>query len=389
MQSVQITAELLARGIDQQSHSSGVATMRTGASKIRLDPSVKSHETVSFEEELHHRIIGQDQAITALTSIYQMYLAGMAPATKPVANILLAGPTGTGKTRLVEAAAEILFQSPQALIKIDCGEFQHGHEIAKITGSPPGYLGHRETSPLITPETLNQFRNPKNNFTIILFDEIEKSSDVLWNLLLGILDKGSLSLGDNRKVNMCSCMIFLTTNLGAREVQSHLSGNGIVGFQKPSYRDSSAEKSGGQKSEGEKSLDAISMKAISRKFTPEFMNRIDKTIMFNPLDRASCIEIVRLEIGAIQDRVLKAVDKKSGSYFAISCKESAINFLVDTGISAQYGARNIKRAIEQHVTDPLARIMASHQVPENPPSVVIIEKEKNSNGLSFFCEPIR
>ncbi len=145
----------------------------------------------------------------------------MNPPGRPIGNFLFLGPTGSGKTRIVEATAEALLKNPRAVIKIDCAEFQHSHEIAKLIGSPPGYLGHRETHPLLSQEVLNQYHTDTIKLSFVLFDEIEKASDALWNLLLGILDKATLTLGDNRKVDFSRAMIFMTSNLGASEMSSH------------------------------------------------------------------------------------------------------------------------------------------------------------------------
>src|SRR6266700_3491993 len=157
-----------------------------------------------------------------------MFLSGMTSPGRPIGNFLFLGPTGTGKTRMVEATAESLVGDPRAVIKIDCAEFQHSHEIAKLIGSPPGYLGHRETHPLLSQEVLNQYQTDKVRISFVLFDEIEKASDALWNLLLGILDKGTLTLGDNRRVDFSRAMIFMTSNLGAAEMGSILRPN--MGF---------------------------------------------------------------------------------------------------------------------------------------------------------------
>ncbi len=182
-----------------------------------LDPGRTGREAAELEAGLRQRVVGQDEAIAQIVNVYQMYLTGLCPPQRPVANLLFLGPTGTGKTRIVEATAEVLWSTPRAVIKIDCAEFQHSHEIAKLIGSPPGYLGHRETHPLLSQETLNQYHTDRVRLSFVLFDEIEKASDALWNLLLGILDKATLTLGDNRKVDSLRAMIFLTSNLSAAE----------------------------------------------------------------------------------------------------------------------------------------------------------------------------
>src|SRR3989442_12438457 len=188
--------------------------MGMGAVSQRLDPERQSSESQRFEKELRRRIVGQEEGMRALVDLYQVFCAGMCPGGRPVGNLLFLGPTGSGKTRIVEAAAEILFGDPRAVIKVDCAEFQHSHEIAKLIGSPPGYLGHRETHPLITQEALGQYHTEKLKLSFLLLDEIEKASDALWQLLLGILDKATLTLGDNRRVDLWQPWVVLGCDLG-------------------------------------------------------------------------------------------------------------------------------------------------------------------------------
>lgn len=152
--------------------------MKTGLNAT-LDPTQRSHDAAEFERSLRRKIVGQDEAVERVSEIYQMFLAGLNPPGRPVGNLLFLGPTGSGKTRVVEAMAEALFGDPHACIKVDCAEFQHSHEIAKLVGSPPGYLGHRETHPLLTQEALNQWHTEKVKLSILLFDEIEKAAPSL------------------------------------------------------------------------------------------------------------------------------------------------------------------------------------------------------------------
>jgi ATP-dependent Clp protease ATP-binding subunit ClpB len=247
--------------------------MRTNLATV-LDPNRRSNDAGEFEAALRRRIVGQDQAVEKVAEIYQMFLAGLNAPGRPVGNLLFLGPTGSGKTRVVEAMAEALFGDARACIKIDCAEFQHSHEIAKLIGSPPGYLGHRETHPLLTQEALNQWFTEKLKLSILLFDEIEKASDSLWQLLLGILDKGMLTLGDNRRVDFSRAMIFLTSNLGSHEMSSLMTGG--LGF---------ASKPREQAAELDNKIYRAASEAARRKFSPEFMNRIDKVIVFRTLQR--------------------------------------------------------------------------------------------------------
>src|SRR6202163_4469078 len=212
---------------------------------VPLDPSRTGREAEALEANLRRMIVGQDEAIQQIGNIYQMYLTGMTPPGRPIGNFLFLGPTGSGKTRIVEATAESLVKNPRAVIKIDCAEFQHSHEIAKLIGSPPGYLGHRETHPLLSQEVLNQYHTEHIRLSFVLFDELEKASDALWNLLLGILDKATLTLGDNRKVDFSRAMIFMTSNLGASEMSALM--NPRLGFQAAVARQNSANGAVGER----------------------------------------------------------------------------------------------------------------------------------------------
>src|ERR1700720_1093995 len=244
-----------------------------------LDPTKTGRQAEDLENQLRNLVVGQDEAIHQIVRVYQTHVAGLSPASRPIGNFLFLGPTGSGKTRVGEATAEFLLKNPRAIIKIDCAEFQHSHEIAKLIGSPPGYLGHRETHPLLSQEALNQYHNERMKLSFVLFDEIEKASDALWNLLLGILDKATLTLGDNRRVDFGRAMIFMTSNLGAAEMGSILRPN--LGF---ACSEVERQRAGGQIEEG--MTDKISragLEAARKKFTPEFMNRIDKTVVFKPL----------------------------------------------------------------------------------------------------------
>src|SRR6202161_611119 len=239
----------------------------------KLDPSQTGIEAEKLHSNLRRLIVGQDEAVEQIVNIYQTYLAGMTSPGRPIGNFLFLGPTGTGKTRLVEAMAESLIGDARAVLKIDCAEFQHSHEIAKLIGSPPGYLGHRETTPLLSQDVVNQYHTDQVKISFVLFDEIEKASDALWNLLLGILDKATLTLGDNRRVNFSNAMIFMTSNLGASEMGSLASPR--LGFQAGSAVESMERL--------DQRISRVGTEAARRKFTPEFINRLDKIVVFRSL----------------------------------------------------------------------------------------------------------
>ncbi len=313
-----------------------------------LDPSRRGSDAKEFEGALRRRIVGQDAAIEKAVEIYQMFLAGLNPPGRPVGNLLFLGPTGSGKTRVVEAIAEALFGDARACIKIDCAEFQHSHEIAKLIGSPPGYLGHRETHPLLTQEALNQWHTEKLKLSILLFDEIEKASDALWQLLLGILDKATLTLGDNRRVDLSQCIIIMTSNLGAGEMTNLVDGG--LGFApKVTQIDSHLDEK----------INRTAVEAARRKFTPEFMNRIDKVVVFQTLRPQHLQQILEIELGMVQQRVLMA---SPANQFVFNCTPNVKNFLLHEGTDPKYGARHLKRAIERHLVFPLANLVATGQV---------------------------
>ena len=335
-----------------------------------LDPTLRSPEVRDFETALRQRVVGQDRAVRRLARVYQVYTAGLSTAGRPIANLLFLGPTGSGKTHLVEMAAEVLFGDFHAVVKVDCGEFQHSHEIAKLIGSPPGYLGHRETQPLITQEVLEQHFSEKLKISLVLFDEIEKASDALWQLLLGILDKATLTLGDNRRVDFSRSLIFLTSNLGSQEMSTLLSGG--IGFS-----------SGGGSGEGEldRKIYRVASAAAKRKFSPEFMNRIDKVVVFRSLQRRHLEKVLDIELGRVQERVMSATE---GNQFVFQCTPSARQFLLDEGTDKKYGARHLKRAIERYLVFPLSNLLATRQIQLG--DLVTVEFNQAASKLVFMRE---
>lgn len=317
---------------------------------VFLDPDQKSPRAQEFEEKLTARIVGQERAVRRMSGLYQIFLAGMNPPSRPVGTMLFLGPTGSGKTRVIEAAAEVLFGDPNAVVKIDCAEFQHSHEIAKLIGSPPGYLGHRETSPMLTQENLDRMHTEETKLSLILFDEIEKASDSLWQLLLGILDKATLTLGDNRRVDFSRTMVIMTSNLGAREMSELISGG--IGF---------APGKGGKDpndTEVDQKIYRTAVDAARRKFSPEFMNRIDKVVVFRSLKEHHLRKILDLELQAVQDRIMLS----AGTKFVFQCSDAAKDMLLKEGIDFKYGARHLKRAIERFLVYPLSNLVATDQV---------------------------
>jgi ATP-dependent Clp protease ATP-binding subunit ClpB len=321
----------------------------------QLNPAQTGFEAEKLDTDLHKRVVGQDEAIQQIISVYQTHLAGMSSPGRPIGNLLFLGPTGSGKTRLVEATAESLVGDAHAVVKIDCAEFQHSHEIAKLIGSPPGYLGHRETHPLFSQEVLNQYHTDKVQLSFVLFDEIEKASDALWNLLLGILDKATLTLGDNRRVDFSQALIFMTSNLGAAEMGSMLRPN--LGF---AAGDCDRNHAAGIVDEalGGKVMRA-GIEAARRKFSPEFMNRIDKIVVFHPLGAPELRKILTIELNAVQQRIFNAAN---AAPFVFTLTEEAKDFLLLEGTDMKYGARHLKRAVDRHLVHPLSNLIATGQL---------------------------
>jgi ATP-dependent Clp protease ATP-binding subunit ClpA len=316
---------------------------------VYLDPDQKSPRAQDFEDRLGARIVGQERAVRRMSGLYQIFLAGMNPPNRPIGTMLFLGPTGSGKTRVIEAASEVLYADPNGVVKIDCAEFQHSHEIAKLIGSPPGYLGHRETSPMLTQENLDRMHNEELKLTLVLFDEIEKASDALWQLLLGILDKATLTLGDNRRVDFSKCMVVMTSNLGAREMSDLISGG--IGFA-PGKGVKNPD------TEVDQKIYRTAVEAARRKFSPEFMNRIDKVVVFRSLKEHHLRAILDLELQSVQDRIMMS----AGTKFVFQCSDEAKDMLLQEGIDYKYGARHLKRAIERFLVYPLSNLVATGQI---------------------------
>jgi len=337
-----------------------------------LDPTKTGKQAEELGNKLRRVVIGQDEAIHAVVTAYQSHVTGMSPTGRPIGNFLFLGPTGSGKTRIVEATAESLLNDPRAVIKIDCAEYQHSHDIAKLIGAPPGYTGHRETKSLLCQDALNRQHTDRVKVSIVLFDEIEKASDALWNVLLGILDKGILTLGDNSKVDFSSTMIFLTSNLGATEMGALASPR--LGFS-PSTGDA------GFQDGREARMSRIGADAARRKFSPEFINRLDKIVVFKALGHAELRAVLDIELELVQQRVRTA---SAGVPFQVSVAEDAREMLLREGFDSRYGARHLKRAIDRLLVQPLANLMASGQISRG--DYIRVSHRHDSPSLLFFRE---
>jgi CheY-like chemotaxis protein len=327
--------------------------------------------TSSMVETLSKKIVGQPHALEFMVPFVQMYQAGLAPEHRPVGIFLLLGPSGTGKTKTVEALAEILHGSESKVLKIDCGEFQMEHEVAKIIGAPPGYLGHRETHPVLTQQRLFDVTSPDCELSIVLFDEIEKAAPSVTQVLLGILDKARLRLGDNTEVNFEKSLIFFTSNLGAREMLKELRPG--LGFQR-SARATWPELKG--------KLENIALAAVRKRYSPEFVNRIDAVITYQPLDREAYDLILDHQLAELQRHVNTRLGNRC---FNIEIAPATRGFLLERGTSPEYGARELKRTVHRFVTQPLATMVIEGRV--EPGSCVRVGIEEGLERLSFEVVP--
>ncbi|HEX2714183.1 MAG TPA: AAA family ATPase [Candidatus Acidoferrales bacterium] len=336
---------------------------------VVLDSTLRSPQTREFEGALRSKIVRQEEAVAAMVDLYQVFCAGLNSPGRPVGSLLFLGPTGCGKTRIVEAAAEILFGDRRMAIKVDCGEFQHSHEISKLIGSPPGYLGHRETHPLITQEGLAKSHTEKLKLSFLLFDEIEKASDALWQLLLGMLDKATLTLGDNRRVDLSQTVIFMTSNLGSAQISELM--NGGMGFIQPEDKPTPGLN---------QKVERVAVEAARRKFSPEFMNRLDKVVVFHPLDTEQLAEVLEVELGQLQQRILETPNGQ----FLFHITDASREFLLREGTDQRYGARHLKRAIERHMVFPMANLLATGQV--NAGEMLYVDWDARVGRLVFRKE---
>lgn len=319
----------------------------------------------SLEETLAGQLIGQPKAIEAIVPYVRMYQAGLAPEGRPAGVFLLLGPTGTGKTRTVETLAQALHHNEKNLLRIDCGEFQMEHEVAKLIGAPPGYLGHRETQPMLTQQRLNAVASERCSLSLVLFDEIEKAAPSLTRLLLGILDKAILRLGDNTVVNFERSLIFLTSNLGARGMMKELRPD--FGFESGVNRPAV---------DVARKLEGIGWSAVRKKFTPEFVNRIDQVITYQPLGVEALSEILDQHIEELRRHVRNRLGPQA---FSIEVPPRSREFLLQKGTSPEFGARELKRTLLRHVTQPLAALVACGEI--EPGSSVCLDLDEQRDTL--------
>jgi ATP-dependent Clp protease ATP-binding subunit ClpB len=312
---------------------------------VSLDHTARGADAVDLERQLKDRVVGQDQAVEKLAAVLQTFMAGLNAPSRPIANVLFLGPTGTGKTRLVEALSDVLFNREDGFVKIDCAEFQEGHSIAKIMGAPSGYIGHKDTKPFLTQEKLDSTHTKDFKLSLVLFDELEKAHHSFWDLLLGIMDRGRLTLSDGTTIDFSRTIVLMTSNLGAREMGGALSKIGF-GTRLDSVDD-------------DRKLEKVSQDAARRRFSPEFWNRLDSVISFRTLRPDDVKRILRIEMGKVQKRILSS---PSHQKFVFVLTPPVEDFLIAAGTDRRYGARELKRAIEKHVVEPLSNLVMSGQV---------------------------
>src|SRR5437762_3110376 len=342
-----------------------------GVDKPRASQNRVKKPTADLVEDLaatlSSKVIGQPGATRLIVPYIQMFQAGLAPEGRPVGVFLLLGPTGTGKTKTIEALAEVLHGSSKNLLKVDCGEFQMEHEVAKLIGAPPGYLGHRETQPMLTQQKLNAVTSDRCGLSLVLFDEIEKAAPSLTRLLLGVLDKGVLRLGDNSTVNFEKSLVFLTSNLGAREMMKEI--NPDFGF---------GAGAGMERSDLTSKLQNIALVAVRKKFSPEFVNRIDCVITYQPLTPESLSAILDHQISDLQNHVNTRLGNRS---FTLDVPFETRQFLFQNVTSSEYGARELNRTIHRFLTQPLATMVATNQI--NPGARLRVEISKDASKLDL------
>ncbi len=345
-------------------------TVNSGTPKAA---SAKNENEGGLLDQLTARVVGQAHAMEQIVPYVQMHQAGLAPEGRPAGVFLLLGPTGTGKTRTVEALADVLHGNEKQVLRVDCSEFQMEHEVAKLIGAPPGYLGHRETTPMLTQNKLTGMASERCDLSLVLFDEIEKAAPSMTRLLLGVLDKAALRLGDNTTVNLERTLIFMTSNVGARELRKQIEPD--FGFE--SMLPAIAAPSQGSPTK----LDRVGASAVRRKFPPEFVNRIDAVITYRPLGASELAEILEQQLEALDRHIRKRLGTRA---FTLAVDRETKEFLLANGTSTEYGARELKRTVLRSLTQPLAALLANGSI--EPGAVVkaqfVFQKQASRKGGS-------
>ena len=308
-----------------ENHIADVVAMMTGIPVQRVSDG-ESDRLAKLEELIQGKVIGQENAVAKVAKAIQRNRAGLKNPNKPIGSFIFLGQTGVGKTQLAKVLASELFESEASLIRIDMSEYMEKFSISRLIGAPPGYVGYEEGGQL--SEKVR--RKP---YSVVLLDEIEKAHPDVFNMLLQVLDDGYLTDSLGRRVDFKNTIIIMTSNVGARQVKDFGLG---VGFG-----------TAAQKSQEDKNIQGVIQNALKKKFSPEFLNRIDDVVIFNNLDKDHLAKIIQLELGALQNRV-----KELG--YSLSLSKKAVTFLIDKGYDKQYGARPLARAIQRYVEDAMA-----------------------------------
>ncbi len=306
-----------------------VVAMMTGVPVQRIAQS-EGIRLLGMNDELKTKIIGQDEAIDKIAKAIRRNRVGLKDPNRPIGSFMFLGPTGVGKTLLAKRLAEFLFNSPDALIRIDMSEYMEKFNVSRLVGAPPGYVGYEEGGQL----TEKVRRHP---YSVVLLDEIEKAHPDVFNMLLQVLDEGALTDSLGRKVDFKNTIIIMTSNIGTRELKDFGAG---VGFN---TQELTKERS-----------DSVIRKALNRSFSPEFLNRVDDIITFSSLGKNDILKIVDIELEMFYKRV-----EELGHKLIIT--DAAKNFVADAGFDIQYGARPLKRAIQTHIEDPMSELLLMHE----------------------------
>lgn len=334
----------------------------------KLDESIVPSEIIELQQQMAAKVAGQDRAVEQFIRVQETIIAGMESTDKPLGVFLFVGPTGSGKTHVAETFASV---QDVTLIKVDCAEFQHSHEVAKLIGAPPGYVG-LDVQPKINKDAIEvKWEKSKNKFSVVLFDEIEKGNQALHQILLGIMDRGIMTTGKNVEVSLKKCIIVMTSNLGSGEVKKLLRAAGGYGFGVRSKEVTIG---------GELALDdeiyKASKGAVQKFFSPEFFNRIDRMVVFRSLSEETLRKILNIELDRVQDRVLKA-----NKFVSIEVSSRGKDFLVEEGTSKEFGARELRRTIERYLVAKLTRAFATKQVVSG--DMIVVDKEPTIRGLTL------
>jgi len=314
----------------------------------------ETKKLMRMEEELSKRVVGQEEAIKAVSKAIRRSRAGLSEEDRPIGSFMFLGPTGVGKTELARALAEFMFSDEKAMIRLDMSEYMEKHSVARLIGSPPGYVGYEEGGQLT--EAVKH-----RPYSLILFDEIEKAHPEVFNILLQILDNGRLTDGKGRTVNFKNTIIIMTSNLGGEYVRE-MAG---LGFKLEDKKDKEIE-------DRKEDLKEKIMESLREFFRPEFLNRIDEIIIFNPLSMEDLKKIIDIQVERINQRLKE-------KNLAISLTESAKKYFAEKGYSSEYGARPLKRLMEKEILDVLADKIINQEIEED--SKIVINYQKG--GLVF------